>query len=141
MINPKQGWFEMVQYEDKRAAISIANLVENNWLSRYPRLIEIMYDQGKKYIDHEFRISLIKTEYGITVKPSTLIIPISNAVLERIQQVPENLLRTFYIFTQPYVDKNYPWTGVLAAGEFAICSTTQRPKGYISGQLIFLDVI
>ena len=38
VIDPVTGWFEIVQYDDKRA-ITIANLVETKWLSRYPRLI------------------------------------------------------------------------------------------------------
>ena len=35
MIYPVTGWFEIAQREDKKA-ISIANLVETMWLSRYP---------------------------------------------------------------------------------------------------------
>ena len=46
MIDPVTGWFEVVQYDDKRA-ITIANLVETMGLSIYSRPIEIMYDQGK----------------------------------------------------------------------------------------------
>ena len=61
----------------------------------------------------------------------------SNAVLERIQQVLENLLRTFNISTQTYVNKYEPWTGILDAAAFAINSTTNRQKCYIIGQLIF----
>ena len=45
MIDPITGWFEVTKYNDKRV-ISIANLVETTWLSRYPILMEIMYDQG-----------------------------------------------------------------------------------------------
>ena len=45
-IYPITGWFELAQYEDKRV-ISIANLVETTWMSRYPRPIEIIYEQGK----------------------------------------------------------------------------------------------
>ena len=44
MINPVTGWLEITQYNDKRS-ISIANLVKTTWLSRYPRPIEIMYEQ------------------------------------------------------------------------------------------------
>ena len=44
MINPVTGWFEIAQYEDKRA-ISIANLVEPKWMSIYPIPIEFAYDQ------------------------------------------------------------------------------------------------
>ena len=60
----------------------------------------------------------------------------SNAVLEQIHQVLGNLVRTFNI-QQTYVDKNYPWTGILDASAFAILSTTIRQKYYSLGQLIF----
>ena len=49
-----------------------------------------------------------------------------NAVLEWIHQVLGNLLQTFNISTQTYVDENDPRTGILAAAAFAICSTTKR---------------
>ena len=60
MTDPVTGWFEISQYEDKRA-ISIGNLVETMWLYRYPIPIEITYDQGKEFIGHEFRKLLIET--------------------------------------------------------------------------------
>ena len=45
MIDPVSGQFEITQYDDKRA-ISIANLVDATWLTRYPRPTESTYDQG-----------------------------------------------------------------------------------------------
>ena len=62
--------------------------------------------------------------------------PTSNSILERIHQVLGNLLRTFRI-QQTYVDKNNLLTGILAAAEFAILSTTNIQKGYSPRQLIF----
>ena len=64
MIDPVTGWFEVIQYDDK-IAISITNLVETTWMSRYPIPIEITYDQGNGFIGHEFRKSLIEIEYLI----------------------------------------------------------------------------
>ena len=58
MIDPITGWFEVVWYDDK-IAITIANLVQTTCLLRYSRPVEITYDQGKEYISHEFRTSLI----------------------------------------------------------------------------------
>ena len=46
MVYPVTAWFEVVRYDDKRA-ITIEKLVETTWMARYPRPIEIMYDQGK----------------------------------------------------------------------------------------------
>ena len=45
MIDPVTGWYEITQYNDKRV-ISIINLVETKWFSRYIRPMETMYDQG-----------------------------------------------------------------------------------------------
>ena len=73
------------------------------------------------------RKSVIETEYGITAKPSTLVNTMSNTVLEQIQQVLGNLVRTYNIF-QTYIDKNDPWSSILAAAEFSIFSTTNRKK-------------
>ena len=57
MIDPVKMWFEIAEYDDKRA-MSIANLVETTCLSRYPRPIEITSDQGSEFIGQEFRKSL-----------------------------------------------------------------------------------
>ena len=45
MINPVTGWFKITKYDDK-IVILIPNLVETMWSPRYPRPMEIMYDQG-----------------------------------------------------------------------------------------------
>ena len=61
----------------------------------------------------------------------------SNSVLESIHQVLENLLRTFKISKQTYVEKNDPRMGILAAAEFSICSTNNRQNIYSPIKLIF----
>ena len=60
----------------------------------------------------------------------------SNVALEKIHQALGNLVQNFNI-SQTYVDENYPWTGILAAVEFAILSTTNRQKCYSPGPLVF----
>ena len=60
----------------------------------------------------------------------------SNAILERIHEVLGNLVQTCNI-TEIYVDKDDPWSGILAAASFAIISTTNRLKGYSPFQLVF----
>ena len=76
-------------------------------------------------------------EYMITDKPSTSGNPMPYAAFERIREVIGNLVRTFNIYNQKYVDKNDPWMGILAAAVFAIFSTTNSKKGYSPGQFIF----
>ena len=60
MIDPITGRFEITHYNDKKA-ISITNLVEPTWLLKYPRPIEITYNQGSVFIGREFRKSVIET--------------------------------------------------------------------------------
>ena len=138
MIYPITRQFEVVQYDDKRTT-TITNLVETMWLSRYPRPREITYDQGKEFIGHGFRKSLIEYEYKITAKPITLVCPIQNAILEQIHQVLGNLVRNFNV-QQTYVDKNDPWTGISAEAAFVIFSTTSRQKFIVRANK-YLDVI
>ena len=57
--------------------------------------------------------------YRITAKSSTLVNPTSNVILERINKVPGNLVRTFNI-KDTYVDKDDQWSGFLAAEDFSI---------------------
>ena len=64
-------------------------------------------------------------EYGITVKPSTLVNPIYDAILKQIYQVLGNLVLTCNI-TQTYDDKDDPCSGILAAAAFVILLTNNR---------------
>ena len=49
MIDPATGWFEMCEYDDKRS-ITVANIVETQWLSRYPWPTQITLDRGSEFI-------------------------------------------------------------------------------------------
>ena len=64
-------------------------------------------------------------EYMITVKPITMVNPISDAILKQIHQVLVNLVLTCNI-TQTYDDKDDPWSGILVAAAFLILSTNNR---------------
>ena len=39
--------------------------------------------------------------------------------------------------SETYVDEDDPWSGILAAAAFEICSTKNRLKYYSPGQLVF----
>ena len=80
MIYPVTQWFEISQYNDKRA-ISIADIVETTWLSIYPITIEPDQPWAYESIGHKFRKYLIETYYGINDKPRTFVNTIHNAVL------------------------------------------------------------
>ena len=62
MIDPATGWFEMKEIPNKEPG-TIANLVEQTWLTRYPWPQTIVYDKGREFMA-EFAQMCIK-EYGL----------------------------------------------------------------------------
>ena len=61
MIDPDTGWFKITQYDDK-IAVSIVDLVETLWITRYTIPMKIMYVQGSEFIVHKFIKYLIEEE-------------------------------------------------------------------------------
>ena len=84
--------------------------------------------------DHN--LSVMSSEYRITTRSSTLVNPTSIALLERIHQFLGNLLRTNNI-RETYVEKDDPWSGILAATTLYNLSTEYILKGYILDHLVF----
>ena len=67
MIDPATGWFEIAKIPNKKADF-IANILEINWLTRYPWLTEIVMDRGREF---QAEVSdAIHNEYGIRRKIS-----------------------------------------------------------------------
>ena len=93
MIDPATGWYEIHQYGDKRS-LTVANIAEQAWSSRYPWLTQITFDRGSELIEKEFQ-TMIKNDYGIKGKPITVRNPQANAIIERVHQVIGNIIRTF----------------------------------------------
>ena len=86
MIDPVTGWFEVAQYNDKKA-MTIADLAETTWLVQYPWPVEITYDQGGEFLCHEFENSLTGKEYGIKTKPDSSGNMQEKSIIERIHQI------------------------------------------------------
>ena len=119
MIDPATGWFEIALYENKESN-TIANIIEQQWLTRYPLPTQVTFDRGNEFIGHEFIIMVTK-DYGIKKKPITVRNPQANAIIERVHQTIGNIIRTFELETN-FLDNNDPWAGILSATAFAIRS-------------------
>ena len=59
MIYLSTGWFEILHYNNKQYA-TIANLVEQTLLCRYPRPTIITYDLGNDFLGDAFTNDLIE---------------------------------------------------------------------------------
>ena len=134
MIDPATGWFEMKELPDKQA-ITVANLVEQTWLTRYPWPTEITYDKGTEFMA-EFA-EMIKNDYGLEKRGATKRNPQANAIIERIHQTIGNIIRTFQAQDNPYLDEENPWDGILAATMFATRATYHTTTQATPAQLVF----
>ena len=53
-IDPVTIWFEVTQCDDKKA-MTIADLVDTMWLSRYPWPPDITYDRGREFLGYQLK--------------------------------------------------------------------------------------
>ena len=134
MIDPATGWFEIAEYDDKRS-ITVANITEQEWFTRYPWPNKITFDRGSEFIGQDFQ-TMITEDYGLEKAPITVRNPQANAVVERIHQTISNLIRTFEL-EDHYLDEDDPWKGILAATAFAVRSTYHTTIQKTPGQLVF----
>jgi hypothetical protein len=134
MIDPATGWFEIQQYDDKQS-ITVANIIEQEWFSRYPWPTQVTFDRGSEFIGQDFQ-KMIKEDYGVKAKPITVRNPQANAIVERVHQVIGNIIRTFELENN-YLDETDPWKGILSATAFAVRSTFHTTLQNTPGQLVF----
>jgi transposase InsO family protein len=133
MIDSATGLSEIHQYNDKRS-ITVANIVEQEWFSRYPWPTQVTYDRGSEFIGHDFRDMLVN-DYGIKRKPITVRNPQANAIVERVHQVIGNIIHTFEL-QDNYLDEEDPLKGILSATAFAVRATYHTTLQKSPGQLV-----
>ena len=134
MIDSATGQFEIHQYDNKKS-ITVANIVEQEWFSRYPWLTQITFDRGSEFIGQDFQ-DMIKKDYAIKNKPITVRNLQANAIVERIHQVIGNMIRTFEL-EDNYLDESDSWKGILSAAAFAVRSTYHTTLKKSPEQLVF----
>ena len=80
--------------------------------------------------------------YGLKRKPIRTRNPQSNAIIERIHQTIENIIRTFDVSN---IVNNDPWSGILAVTMFAVRATYHitlqaSPMQLVFGQDVILNI-
>ena len=134
MIDPATGWFEIAEITTKRAD-NIANILEQVWLTRYPWPKKIIYDRGTEF-KAEFK-KMVQEDYMVVPKPITKRNPQANGIVERVHQTIGNMVRTFSVQDNNYIDENDPWSGILAAVAFAVRATVHTTTQASPSQLVF----
>jgi transposase InsO family protein len=132
MIDPVTGWFEIAEIPAKRADIVI-NVLEQRWLTRYPRPSKVINDRGSEFLA-ECR-SVLKHEYGIKQVFISTRNPQANAMVERAHQTIHSMLASLQL--EPDEDSHDRWEGILSAVSFAMRATVHTTMKATPMQLVF----
>ena len=89
---------EIIRIDNKTSA-NITQQFANTWLSRYPWPVQVIHDNGGKFIRHEFQDML--RQFGITAKPTTVKNPQSNAIVEQLHKTMADILRVMMHVSPP----------------------------------------
>ena len=131
-IDPETGWFEIVEIPDKKSG-TLSQLLEQVWLTRYPRPSKIIFDNGTEF-KKDFRY--IIDDFGIKPTPTSVKNPQANSVLERVHKVLTNMLRSKNI-KRLDLNPDDPWIEILSSVGYAIRSTYHTTLGATPAQIIY----
>jgi len=133
MIDPATGWFEIKELKGKEA-ISVANSVEQTWLTRYPWPREIVFDRGTEFMSQFAK--MIEEDYEIFCWSITTRNPQANSIIERIYQTLGNIIRTVEVHVSDLTSES-PRDGILSAAMFALRATYYTIVQTTPTQLVF----
>ena len=135
IIDPATNYLELHSIPDKKTW-TISRKFDSQWLCRYPRPLECIFDNGTDFNTKEFKEIL--RSYGIEPVPTTVKNPRANAILERVHAVINNHLR-FLRTEDPknILNDHDPWENILMATAFALNSTVHSTSQLTPGQMVF----
>ena len=84
---------------DNKSSEHVTMHFENTWLSRYPRPLQCIYDQGGEFIGYPFAQCLQR--HAISQHPTSRKNPQANAICERMHQAVANTLRAMAALQPP----------------------------------------
>ncbi|KAG7355485.1 reverse transcriptase RNA-dependent DNA polymerase [Nitzschia inconspicua] len=135
---------EVVRIDNKTAA-HVAMHFENSWLSKYPRPLNVIHDQGGEFIGEDFQHRL--RVHGIHSRPITAKNPQANSVCERMHQAIGNALRVLSTMEPPRghsSDKQLVDTAIADAVYAARCiyssALKTTPGGLAFGRDMILNI-
>jgi hypothetical protein len=122
-----------MQQIPNKTAVEVTDIAEKMWFTRYLLPQKITLDHRGKEFMAEFA-KMVREDYGLKIKPITTRNPQANAIIERVHQTIGNIIRTFDI---QHMDEKDPWSGILAATMFAVCTTYHTTVQATSMHLVF----
>ena len=110
----------------------IIDLIEQEWLQRYPRCERIIFDQGSEF-DNQHMRKLCK-KWHVNPVPITAKNPRANSIVERLHLVIGNKLRAQLATNHRYQD---PVKEILTAATYGVRAAVHSVTQYTPGQLVY----
>ena len=134
MIDPATGWIEIAHVpENDFNAARISQLFNQYWLSRYPRPVKCVCDNGNEF---KFQFKHLVKGFGIKYRLTTVKNPQANGIVERVHGVLNDMIRTQDLDNHEF-DPVDPWGDILAELAWAVRSLYHRTLDATPGQLVF----
>jgi transposase InsO family protein len=135
-IDTVTNYPELIRLNSK-TSLHVAQQFENSWLSRYPRPIRCIYDQGAEFIGQDFQNLL--DEYHIIHRPTMVKNPQANAICERLHQTVTDALHPL-LYTYPPENVNdvaFVIDTALSAAAYSMQSAIHSTLKISPGALVF----
>ena len=127
---------EMIQVTEK-TSMHVRNKFEQSWLSRYPRPIRCVHDNGREFTGFEFQqlLQILQIKDVATTSCN----PQSNAICEQMHQTVGNVLRTLLYANPPHnlQEANDLVDSALATAIHALQTNVSSALGTSPGALAF----
>ena len=122
----------------RKTSDEVSRVFENNWLSRYPRPLRCIHDQGPEFMGMEFQ-ALLK-EAGVQSVPTTARNPQGNSIIEAIHKSVGQVIRTLVQVAEPTsaAEANALVQRALATAMHATrCASSEALNGLSPGAVAF----
>lgn len=131
IIDPFTSWLEVIPIMTKEAT-HVRDMIEQEWLRRYPRPSRVIYDQGGEFLSQELHSLSLK--WFFKKEPTTIKNPRANAIVERLHRIMGDMIRAQLVKYHPHDD---PIRDICSAVAYGIRATVHGTTMYTPGQLVF----
>jgi transposase InsO family protein len=138
VIDPVTNLLEITPAPHPTTAAAAFHALETTWLSRYPRPLRCLHDNGPEFTGHDFQFALLRA--GIEPKDISSANPQSNGIIESVHRSIGVILRTFLQHKQPQnpQEANLLVEQALATAMHATrCAAHSSLQRYTPGSLVF----
>ena len=137
-IDPVTNLLEIALLNKPYTGLEVFRVFENAWLSRYPRPVRCLYDNGPEFRAQEFNFQCL--DAGLRARPNTVANPQSNGIIESVHRSIGMVLRTMVQLYPPQTQRdaqNLAERAVATAMHATRCAAHSSLGRYTPGSVVF----